>query len=290
MIMELLQNAWDAHVHCGPDIVERPQNFLQYGRDVAAAGMAGVVLKDHCGSTQGAASVLGDLYPEGARFLGSLTLNRPVGGINPVAVEAALLAGVRIIFLPSQWARNHLEVSPEMSFATRFDRVLDAPEPGIVVAEGNRVRPEMLRVLDLLAERDGVLCSSHISADEAIAVFRAGRQRGLHRMVLTHSSLPWPGATLDTQRRVAEMGVWIEHSVLALSPAMPDPIAPVDFIKGLRAVGPERVILSSDLGQSVNGPAVRAFADQLGRLQEAGLTDVELDLMIRKNPRRLLEE
>ena len=86
----ILRGAWDVHVHIGPDIVERAQTFFEYGRDAAEAGMAGVVLKDHCGSTFGAASVLNQVFPMGPRFFGSLTLNRPVGGINPVGVEEGL--------------------------------------------------------------------------------------------------------------------------------------------------------------------------------------------------------
>ena len=40
-------------------------------------------------------------------MFGSITMNRQVGGINPVAVEVALKLGAKVVWLPTQWAGNH---------------------------------------------------------------------------------------------------------------------------------------------------------------------------------------
>ena len=38
----------------------------------------------------------------------SVTLNKVIGGINPLAVETALKLGAKVVWLPTQSAKNHL--------------------------------------------------------------------------------------------------------------------------------------------------------------------------------------
>lgn len=42
-------------------------------------------------------------------MFGGITLNRQVGGINPYAVESALKLGGKVVWLPTQSARNTFE-------------------------------------------------------------------------------------------------------------------------------------------------------------------------------------
>lgn len=91
----LLEGSYDCHVHYGPDVVSRAQDVFDLARDAEEVGMVGVVMKDHTGSTVGPAVILNRMYPDGPRFFGSLTLNLPVGGLNPYAVERALRWGAR---------------------------------------------------------------------------------------------------------------------------------------------------------------------------------------------------
>jgi hypothetical protein len=53
-------------------------------------------------------------------------------------------------------------------------------------------------------------------------------------------------------------------------------------------VGPENVVLSTDLGQAANPVPAVGFATSVTRLLEAGFTQRELDFMIRRNPARIL--
>jgi hypothetical protein len=60
------------------------------------------------------------------------------------------------------------------------------------------------------------------------------------------------------------------------------------FATAIRAVGPEAVILSSDLGQEGNPLPPDGYSALLDLLRGQGFGDQELDLMSKQNPARLL--
>ena len=61
-----------------------------------------------------------------------------------------------------------------------------------------------------------------------------------------------------------------------------------DFVKIIRAVGAEHMILSSDLGQPANPVHTEGWKTFLTMLTQGGVTDKEIDLMARSNPAKLL--
>jgi hypothetical protein len=61
-----------------------------------------------------------------------------------------------------------------------------------------------------------------------------------------------------------------------------------DYVKAIRAVGPEHCILSSDLGQAGNPLHPDGFLAYVRALSQAGFSASELDLMSKGNPARLL--
>ena len=64
---ELLQGAFDTHVHISPDVVERKIDDISLARRFEELGMAGFVLKSHYGSTAERASVGASCVPGFAR-------------------------------------------------------------------------------------------------------------------------------------------------------------------------------------------------------------------------------
>ena len=56
----------------------------------------------------------------------------------------------------------------------------------------------------------------------------------------------------------------------------------------IREVGPGNVVLTSDLGQSGNPLPADGFRWMVARLEEAGLTPAEIDVMTKRNPARFL--
>jgi hypothetical protein len=283
-----LRGVYDCHVHCGPDVIARAQDVTEFAAAAREAGLAGAVLKDHTGSTAAVAALLNRLDPAGPRFYGSLTLNPPVGSLNPYAVEAALRLGARVIYFPTYAARYQIEVLGPAAFAEAFPRPREA-SAGVSVLDGQgRVCREALDIVDCIAGYDAVLATGHLSPREALALVESAAARGVTRMLITHASEPVPGMSIDDQKRAAARGALVEHSIMALTDCCPRKVSLDEFAEQLRQVGAENVVLSSDLGQAQNGPPLALFGACLGQLMSCGFSQAELLTMTRDNPQRLL--
>jgi hypothetical protein len=285
----MLENAFDIHVHCTPDVVERAEDLVALADAAQQAGMAGIVLKDHTTSTVGRVYALNRLRPEGPRFYSALALNLPVGGVNPLAVISALRAGASIIYMPTYCGKFHIET---LGYGTA-PAGMPLPEEGrfhgytILTEEGALTR-ETLEILDMIADHDAVLATGHLSPMESLPLLEEARRRGVRRMIVTHASEKVPGMRVEDQNRAIALGASIEHCFLPCSQAAGN--MPVSVIaEQIRGTGIERVILSSDFGQIPNGPIVPAYQTHLELLRREGFTDEEMHRMIVDNPRELLK-
>ncbi|MGZ4200549.1 MAG: DUF6282 family protein, partial [Thermoleophilaceae bacterium] len=168
---ELLRGAFDTHVHISPDVVERKIDDVSLARRFAELGMAGVVLKSHYTSTAERASVVRAVVPE-VLTLGAISLNRAVGGMNPLAVEIAAREGVRTVWFPTVDSENEAherEAPPGAKVPVWVKVQLDLREQGIeiepvpVVDGGGTVLPETRTVLELIARHGLLLATGHLS-------------------------------------------------------------------------------------------------------------------------------
>jgi len=277
-LMSLLEGAYDVHVHAAPDVVARAQDAMDLARQASEARMAGLGIKDHMTSTVGRVHVLNQLHSAGPRFFSSVVLNPPVGGLNPSAVEAALQAGVYIVYLPTYSARHHVEC-------------LGGSDKGFsVLDEAGALLPAVESIVEMVAGFDAVLATGHLSPRESLILLKCASARAAKRMLVTHASESVPSMSVEDQLKAVGMGAYIEHSFFAATEICPGAIPLEQLRDQIRAVGPEHVILSSDFGQPGNGPAVAGFAHYLSKLHRLGVSDEDIRLMIVDNPRTLLGE
>src|SRR5262245_9461348 len=94
----LVRGAVDYHVHVAPDFVGRRISDIELAHRCVETGQAGFGLKSHYTPTTERAQVVAAAVP-GVVVLGTITLNRAVGGLNPLAVEVAARQGARIVWL-----------------------------------------------------------------------------------------------------------------------------------------------------------------------------------------------
>ena len=285
---ELVQGAYDIHVHCAPDVVPRAQSLLELGRAAAEAGMGGLGLKDHTGSTTGRVAALNEIHEDSPRFFSALALNPTVGSLNPLAVQAALEAGTDIVYFPTYGAKHQIDVMGIDGFPPAFPLPGGTFEGVTVTDAVGELKPEVGEILDLIAEFDGVLATGHVSPAECLALVAAGQERGIGRMLVTHASELVPGLTIEQQREAVSYGALIEQSFLAVTDAYSHTMELTEIADQIRQVGVDRVIVSSDFGQVPNGPVVPGFARYLGELRELGFSDEEIRTMVVANPERLL--
>lgn len=266
-----LQGVIDLHVHAGPDVRPRKLDAVALARAARAAGMRGLLLKSHHTITADLAS-LAEAVVGGIRIFGSVTLNEAVGGLNPEAVRAAIALGAREIFMPTHSAANQ--------------RRFDGKTGGITILnEGGRLRDEVKRILDLVAEADVILGCGHLAPEETLVLVRMARQAGIRKVLVTHPELHLVAIPLAMQQRMAAEGAFFERMHLHGNS--------VTDARGLaeitRAVRVQRTLLVTDLGRadyavdSIQG--MREFLDQLA---DQGFSQAEIDLMARRTPARLL--
>jgi hypothetical protein len=289
---DLLRGAFDTHVHISPDVVERKIDDISLAHRFAELGMAGFGLKSHYGSTAERASVVRASVP-GIEVLGAISLNRAVGGMNPLAVEIAAREGARIVWFPTVDSENEAherEAPPGAKVPVWVKVQLDLREQGIEidpvpVVDGNGgVLPETRTVLDLIARHDLVLATGHLSRDEIFTVVDAAVEAGVRTIVITHPEFPSQSIGPDDQRALAEKGALLER---CFTTPHTGKVSWETWLENIRATGPEHSVLSTDLGQSFNPAVEDGLALMVDRLLDAGFSEEEVHTMAVKNTRRV---
>ncbi|MCS7246381.1 MAG: DUF6282 family protein [Thermomicrobium sp.] len=290
---DVVRGAFDLHVHSGPDVMPRRIDDIALAQRFRELGLAGYVIKSHYVPTAERAAIVRTAVP-GVTVLGSITLNRAVGGLNPLAVEIAAREGARIVWLPTVDAANerrHLQHAPtggKLPYWARLQEEMrrdgfEVPPVHVLDSDGTVV-PELRAVLRVIARHDLVLATGHLGRDEIFAVVHAARDEGVRHIVVTHPDFPSQSLSAVDQIALAELGAYLEHCFTPLYTGKVDWKTAVEHI---RAVSPERVVLSTDLGQPDNPPVEDGLALFADRLLEAGFTEDEVHTMAVRNTVRL---
>ncbi len=291
--LSALAGAYDLHLHAAPEIFPRRGDAAEYARRARDAGMAGILLKSHHEGTVASSGLAHHAVPE-VDVYGAVTLNRFVGGINPAAAAAALETGARAVFMPSMQSRRHLEEFGSSSYGiaglTLPPSLVDSAKDGVTVFDKDgRLSSDAREVIHMVAAHDAFLGTSHLSPQETSQVVAEAATAGT-RVVISHA-LHIPTAEVSFFVAMAEAGALVEITAHTLSPTALaiGHGATLEAAVGLiRAVGVERMMISTDGGQPSNPWPVDMLADFAAALRGSGVTEGELGIMMRRNPRRAL--
>lgn len=285
-LSEVLRGAIDLHTHPAPDIVPRSQTVAEAVADFSMEGFAGFVAKSHVGSTAGQCS--GYTKQPGTSAIGSICLNRPVGGLNAAAVEVAAIFGARVVWLPTVDSRRQREQAAQAAGPAPVWEGAQAKlsrRPGygspVPVLEGGRVVPELHEVLDVVREYGLLLATGHLDCEEVFAVLDAAKDHGIERTMVTHPDLPRQRITLDAQIEMARRGAWIERTMASV---MEGKLPLDDALRGVKTCGLGSTLLTGDLGQPHNGPIVGGIRRWAAALREAGFKLEEIHQLLVTNP------
>ena len=282
-----INGAIDMHVHANPDVFGRNMDDIDVARLAKAKGMRGIVLKNHVSETASRAALLMRVVPD-LEVWGGIVLNKAVGGVNPDAVEwMHRMYGERgkVVWLPTFEADKHL-------------KTLSKPDArGLVVAPGGRVTPEMEAILKIIARENLVLATGHVHPDEIITVVRRARELGIKNILVNHGLTNVPGLTMAQAKQLVDMGAMMEIAFLHFRAG---PNAQHAFLtywaqvnaksvaQAVKAIGAPNIVISSDVGQSGNMAHPDGLEIAIGEMKSEGISDADIDLMMRKNPARLL--
>ena len=290
---QLVRGAYDLHVHVAPDVPPRRIDDRTLADRFAEAGLAGFALKSHYTSTAERAQVVSGLAPD-VEVLGTLTLNWAVGGMNALAVEIAAREGARIVWMPTVdspaetagrtepkegdkvplWAKLQHELRG-LGFSVEPVHVTDA-EGGLL--------PETRDVLRAIARHGLILATGHLARDDTFAVVDGALEEGVAHVVVTHPEFPCQDLSIEDQMALAERGCLLER---CLTTPHSGKTSWEHVFDGVRAVGVERSLFSSDLGNP-DYPAVEdGLALWADRLLGAGFDDDDVREMVVGQSRRL---
>lgn len=276
----------DFHVHSAPDVFGRSVTDIEAATLARRMHMRAIVLKNHITSTADRAATVREVVP-GIEVFGGITLNRAVGGVNADAVEwMSRMSGRygKVVWLPTIDAANHMKAFGE-------------PGAGLRVAVDGRVTPEAEAVLKVIARENLVLETGHVSPEELLAVIRRGRELGVRNVLVTHAMAEVPNLSVEQMREVARLGGYLELDFInhLMGPNAHLPwmthwkhVSIQDMAAAIREVGAAHFVLATDLGQTGNPTQPDGMLMLMQGLKKAGISDAELDTMMRVNPARLL--
>jgi hypothetical protein len=251
-------------------------------------GMRGLVFKEHTTETASWAYLVSQMVP-GIELYGGIVLNRAVGGMNPVAVEAmALTKGGkgRVVYMPTVDAEYRNPGRPNTVAVTRSGALL----------------PETQEVLKVMAKHNLGLSTGHLSPEECVLLIRAAKAAGVNRIYVQHPNHSGMAMSMTQMKELVRLGAMIEIVLsgegltggpLGGGPAVVNRENPVlDFgaqkLADIRELGPANVVLTSDLGQPGRVNHAESFRIALVVLAKAGFSQAEIDLMTKRNPARFL--
>jgi hypothetical protein len=288
-----LEGAIDIHVHAGPELFPRIGDAVDFATAARDAGMAGLVFKAHheCTATR---AYYTSLQVPGIDLYGGIVLNEFVGGVNPTAVGAALHQGARIVWGPTMHAKHHVEILGKGTYGVGHMTL--APElasPGIsVIGEDGLLLDEMTAIIQLASRFDATIATGHLGEEDVRALVLGCEQAGV-RCLLTHVyfldkseefllDMATHGALFEVSASVAFP---LEHFMLRHRGGGMQLEAVASLVS---AVGPDRVVISSDCGQIHNSAPVEALRSFLNAVKAVGVPEDDVYTMIRSTPRTVL--
>ena len=267
-----LAGAIDFHVHSGPDSRPRSVTDLEVARMTSRAGLRGIVLKNHFTMTADRAALAMEQV-EGLEIFGGVVLNRAVGGINPEAVRQMVqFDGGRgkVVWLPTFDAEYYVTAQ-------------GGAGPFVSVMRGGAPVPELSEIFTLVAENDLVLAMGHSSPEEVLVLIAEARRYGVEQILVTHVFSQRPSRA--QMQQMADAGAILEIDWYAVYLGNR---TVAEYVSAIQEIGAEHFLMSSDLGQATSPSHVDGLRAYVTAFRNAGLTEDQIDLMLRRNPARLL--
>ena len=198
--------------------------------------------------------------------------------INPYAAESALKLGAKFVWLPTRDALHCLKYgNMEGDFFNR---------EGITIfdSDGN-LKSSFFELLQVIKKYNAVLATGHISIEESLIVCQEATKFGV-KTVLTHPDWKRTKFPLETQKKISDMGVFIEKVWANFEDG---DINLEDFIESIRVIGPEKIFLTTDRGQYNRDYPINCYLMFIDMLIENNFSDEEIKIMTSYNPYKLIK-
>lgn len=309
-IYKALEGAIDIQCHTDPDCVPRLLTDREVVAQARAVGMRAILMKCHTSQSAARTAALQETVGRDFDVCGVICLNPALGGINPEAVKYAIRMGVKGVWMPSMWSDHNVKYIQETQRYLREVEGLSDEQLRIrgkmgdesigtifgnegvsVVTEQGSLKPELIRIMEMVAEADIMLATGHVSCEHAHMILDAANEIGIKKLVVHTCNYHVMNYPLeDLHKMVAKNGAYVEFGFSSL----PNPIwLPVKMerlwdmnriVEAMRVLGPGRCILSTDAGQFTTTSPIECIRLWGELLKARGFSDGEIDLMSKVNP------
>jgi len=279
---EFLAGSIDMHLHPGITKGSSRVDVMEAATQAKQAGMKALVYKSH-NFTAAVAALVSRMVPD-IKIIGSICLDYEIGGLNIHALENAVQLGAKVVWMPTFSSSNSIGMMRKQGFPLKGEGF------SIIDKTGNLV-PELEPILSLIQKHDMVLATGHISPPEIFALVKEARQIGIKKIVVTHPTdkeFMEKVLTLEEMKQLAQVGAFMEFTIIGI---LPNEFChnPAERAHIIKAIGPEHCILSTDLGQPQNPLPVEGMRLFIATMLHHGITPEEIELMVKRNPSRLLD-
>ena len=292
----------DVHVHVGPEYLQRrytAQALMDEGRREGF----GAVMKNHFQPTT--AWVSQAVRPDDkVKFAGAIVLNAAVGGVDDHGIRSLLSGwkrdvrapdpepGGAVVWMPTLSTEAHLnlygrrEMPEAWGVKGKYSRLVPIGCGYRLDEKDARSMEALERMLKAIAENDLTLATGHLNAQETVALVRRAYAAGIRRIIMTHPLFQATSQPIDMLVKMwRDYGAYSE---LAFVNIAMDHLSYEQYVDVVRAVGPEGVILTTDLGQVMNMRVADGWREYMVELKKRGVKDDEIARMAVLNPHRLL--
>jgi hypothetical protein len=287
-VLKVLTGAVDLHCHSGPSPFPRRLNHVEASYDAARIGMRAILVKSHHHNTVMDLLAMSTWLADAPTpVYGGVALNTEVGGINPSAVAMSLRMGGRCVWAPTVSARPHIDHhSHGGDFPSAAIDLLEKEES--VFDESGKVSADTAAVVDIVAETGALLTGGHLDPESMKALFSVAESKGVRRLLVQHPDFIVGASDADIEE-LLRFGAYIEHEIAMYHPEVTAIGWPIQqLLDWIDRVGPERTVISSDLGQKGNPLPVDGYIYLIGALLDHGVAEKDIRKMIAANPAFLL--
>ena len=254
--------------------------------------MYAIGLMDNFSNTSGYASLLGKYKPKlKLKIFGGLIMEPPSGGVSYENAKIAL-----------KYAYNISEGAKFISFPTHHTKFIAKQEKRnkayikscfhVPISGPNY---ETLKILELIAKKNIVLNTGHLSSTETLILVKYAKKIGVKKILV-----PANNFDITTISQLKKFNIKFEFSYFFISKAANIPLTHVDGekhkIRGtnenelkilIAEAEPKNVILSSDSGVSVLPLPNISFFNFIEKIIKLGFSEKDINYMIKTNSKKL---
>ena len=289
----LLEGAVELHAHAYPEFSLRMRgrvHEIEWAELARAAGMRAIVMKSQVFPTVERANLVRRVV-SGIEVFGGITLNHPMGGLNPLAVEIAGELGGKVVWMPTWGSKNDLSKSQfylnrMRAYVRTLNQAVPGPDSGIEILEGGKLKSVVKEIIQIARDHKMFISSGHISIQESLVLVEECTKQRVP-FTLAHPFSRSVGASIEEQKEVAKRGGYIEHCFITTMP-MHQRLELSRIVEAIQEIGPSQTVLTTDAIQTWNPPPPELMRMYIASLLQLNIEEEAIRRMIQENPVKIL--